>query len=202
MSVIGELLDSTKKVCSSSIFKRAAISPKLVMIGVLGIILLLVGGILETKSTDKSESVTPPQAVSAIPTTNKNYEDALEAKLANLLSQVNGAGTVAVNITLENGSAQEYAKNVTKESKTVAEKDTSGGVRTTVETKESTQVLLSKENGIDRPVIVREIKPAIKGVLVVAEGAENSIVKANLVRAIEAALGVPSYKITVLPQRK
>jgi stage III sporulation protein AG len=115
---------------------------------------------------------------------------------------VKGAGAVAVSVTLENGSAQEYAKNSVKESRTVQERDTAGGVRTTTETKESEQVLLSKENGVDRPVMVREVKPVIKGVLVIAEGAQDSVVKANLTRAVEAGLGVPAYKIQVLPQRK
>lgn len=132
----------------------------------------------------------------------RGYEEALEAKLANLLSQVKGAGAVAVSVTLESGTAQEYAKNTVRESRTTQERDTAGGVRTTIETKESEQVLLSRENGTDRPVMVKETKPAVKGVLVIAEGAGDSAVKASLTRAVEAGLGIPPYKITVLPQRK
>jgi stage III sporulation protein AG len=84
----------------------------------------------------------------------------------------------------------------------IQEKDPAGGVRTTTETKENQQILLGKENGTDKPVMVREIKPPIKGVLIIAEGAYDSTVKANLTKAVEAGLGIPSYKITVLPQRK
>ena len=109
---------------------------------------------------------------------------------------------VDVNITWENSSTQEHAKNVTKESKTIQEKDTTGGVRSTTETKESEQILVGKENGVDRPVIVREIKPMVKGVLVIAEGAYDSNVKASLTKAVESGLGIPSYKITVLAQKK
>ena len=61
---------------------------------------------------------------------------------------------------------------------------------------------MSKESGTDRPVMVRESKPVIKGVLVIADGAHDSLVKANLSKAVETGLGVPPYKITVLPQRK
>jgi stage III sporulation protein AG len=126
----------------------------------------------------------------------------MEAKLANLLSQVKGAGAVAVSITFEGGSTQEYARNTVRESRTIQERDTAGGTRTTTENKENDQVLLSRENGSDRPVMVREIRPAVKGVLVIAEGAADSTVKASLTRAVEAGLGIPPYKITVLPQRK
>jgi stage III sporulation protein AG len=38
--------------------------------------------------------------------------------------------------------------------------------------------------------------------LVIAEGAADSAVKASLTKAVEAGLGLPAYKITVLPQRK
>ena len=50
--------------------------------------------------------------------------------------------------------------------------------------------------------MVREYKPEIKGVLIVAEGANDSTVKASLTRAVELGLGIAPYKITVLPQRK
>lgn len=97
--------------------------------------------------------------------------------MANILAKVKGAGSVAVSITFENSSTQEHAKNVVKESKVVQKKDTSGGIRTTTETKENEQILMGKENGVDRPVIMREIKPIIKGVLVIAEGAADSTSK-------------------------
>ncbi|MBP2649329.1 MAG: hypothetical protein H6Q74_154 [Firmicutes bacterium] len=202
MSVMGELGEAKKKLWSSFNLKQAGISPRLIVIGIIGVVLLIMGGVFETKSGTKPEAEVSPPAANSAPIAPKAYEDILEAKLGNLLSQVKGAGMVAVNITLENGPAEEYAQNVVKESKTVSEKDTSGGVRTTVESKESKQLLLSKDNGVDRPVVVKEVKPVIKGVLVVAEGAHDSNVKANLVRAVQSVLGIPSYKITVLPQRK
>ncbi|MBP2642273.1 MAG: hypothetical protein H6Q67_160 [Firmicutes bacterium] len=201
MSVVGDLMETSRRFWSSSILKQAAISPRLIGIGLLGVLLLVVGGFLEVKSPNKSEQPIS-QAETQVTAAPRTYEDILESKLCNLLSQVKGAGTVAVSITLENGTEQEYAQNVVKESKTVTEKDSGGGTRTTAETKESTQVLVVKDNGIDRPVVVREIKPSIKGVLVVAAGAQDSVVKANLVRAVQAALGIPLYKITVLPERK
>ena len=119
-----------------------------------------------------------------------------------MLSQVKGAGSVAVSITLETGSTQEPGKNTIKESKTIQEKDASGGIRTTTEIKESEQILLSRDNGVDRPIMIRELKPVVKGVLVIADGAYDSTVKANLTKAVEAGMGIPSYRITVLPQRK
>lgn len=132
----------------------------------------------------------------------KTQEEVLEAKLANLLSQVKGAGSVTVQVTLAAGASTEFAKNATTESRTIQEKDPSGGVRTTTENKKNEQVLLAKENGIDKPVIVNETKPVVKGVLVIAEGAGDSSVKANLTKAVETGLGIAAYRVTVLPQRR
>ncbi|MDR7865289.1 MAG: hypothetical protein RIN56_00650 [Sporomusaceae bacterium] len=200
MSVLGELMTTTKKVWPPRLMKEGVLSPRLLFLGLVGVMLLVFGSMYETQPA-RPQQLAPAEPSRSV-TAPRSYEEALEVKLANLLSQVKGAGSVAVSITLESGLTQEYARNTVRESRTIQERDTSGGVRTTTENKESDQVLLGRENGIDRPVMVRETKPAVKGVLVIAEGAADSAVKASLTRAVEAGLGLPPYKITVLPQRK
>lgn len=195
------VMTGAKKIWPTQLLKEGVINTRLIWLGIIGIGLLLFGGVLDYVSPVPKTQVQTEIIKNELPSKN-SYEDALEGKLTNILAKVKGAGNVAVNITFENSSAQEHAKNVVKESKVIQEKDTSGGIRTTTETKESEQILMGKENGMDRPVIVREIKPMVKGVLVIAEGAYDSTVKANLTKAIEAGLGIPSYKITVLAERK
>lgn len=204
MSGFSALLTGARKLWPRNMIKEGVVNTKLILLGAIGVFLLLAGGLFDDYSA-RQHAETPSETAKnsqAAVIQNRSYEDALEAKLSNLLSQVSGAGAVSVSITLENSSTQEHEKNVVKESKTIQEKDTSGGTRVTTETKDTEQVLLSKENGMDKPVTVREIKPAIKGVLVIAEGAYDSNVKANLTKAVETGLGIPMYKITVLPQRK
>lgn len=201
MRSVEAMITEAKKWWPAQLLKEGAINTRLIWLGLIGIILLLFGGVLDHLSPMPNTQVPTEVSKNELPSKN-SYEDALEGKLANILAKVKGAGSVAVSITFENSSTQEHAKNVVKESKVVQEKDTSGGIRTTTETKENEQILMGKENGVDRPVIMREIKPIIKGVLVIAEGAADSTVKANLTRAIEAGLGIPPYKITVLAERK
>lgn len=203
MNGFGSLIESSKKIWPSKLIKEGALNTRLLLLGILGIILLLIGSVYDGQINKNSPEI-PSEIVKSVPgpSVARSYEEALEAKLSNLLSQVRGAGAVAVSITLESSATQEHAKNLVKETKTIQEKDTAGGIRTTVETKENQQILLGKESGIDKPVMVREVKPIIKGVLVIAEGAYDSSVKANLTKAVEAGLGIPSYRITVLPQRK
>jgi hypothetical protein len=196
-----EWLLGAKKFIPGAFLKDGVINTRLIWLGVLGIFLLIVGGIYEPFAVTPKPSISTESGKGG-PVVSRSYEEILESKVGNLLAQVKGAGAVSVSITLERSGKQEHAKNIIKETKTIQEKDNTGGIRTTTETKESEQVLLSKENGADKPVMVQEYKPVIKGVLVVAEGANDSTVKANLTKAIESCLGIPSYKITVLPQRK
>ncbi len=201
MNSLEVIVAGVKKIWPQQLLKDGVIHTRLIWLGLLGILLLVFGGILDNLSTQSKADV-PPEVIKSPQSSNNTYEEILEGKLSMILTKVKGAGNVVVHITLENSSAQEHAKNVVKESKVIQEKDTSGGIRTTTETKESEQILLGKENGVDRPVLVQEKKPLIKGVLVIAEGAYDSTVKANLTQAVEAGLGVPSYRITVLTQRK
>lgn len=179
-----------------------ALSVRSVFLGALGIGLLLIGTFVSPAKPQKEDVASHPPQTQDIAINNRSYEEMLEGKLANKLSQIQGVGTVMVTITLESGPQQEYAKNTVRESRLTQEKDNNGGTRVTTETKENDQILISRETGADRPVIAREIKPQIKGVLVVAEGAADSQIKAHLMRAVESALGTPSYKITVLPQKR
>lgn len=201
MNAMGEWAAKAKRLWPSQLIRDGVINMRLIVIGLLGVGLLVAGGIFDQQlprgTSEIAKEVKPPAA-----TVNRSYEDILEAKLANILSQVKGAGSVVISITLENTGTQEHAKNVIKENKVIQEKDTSGGLRTTTESKESEQILMSRENSADHPVMVKETKPAIKGILVIADGAQDSVVKANLTKAVEAGMGVAPYKITVLPQRK
>ena len=200
---MGELVNKVKQLWPSGLIREGVLNMKLILIGLLGVALLLVGGLLDqqpVKNINEPVRDSVKQNVNSF--ANRSYEEILEGKMANLLSQVKGAGTVAVSITLDSSATQEHAKNIVRESKVIQENDSGGGTRTTTETKENEQVLMSKESGTDRPVMVRESKPVIKGVLVIADGAHDSLVKANLSKAVEIGLGVPPYKITVLPQRK
>lgn len=191
-----------------SLKKTNILNTRIVWLGIIGVLLLVFGNVFDGNVLKSSMIDEVParqeknRESTALPATGTNDEKFIEEKIARLLSSVKGAGNVMASVTLEGSARQEHAKNITKESKVIEEKDTSGGVRTTSENKESEQILLSKESGTDKPVMVSESKARIKGVLIVAEGANDSVVKANLTKAVETGLGIASYKITVLPQGK
>ncbi|MDL2280861.1 hypothetical protein LJC10_03260 [Selenomonadales bacterium OttesenSCG-928-I06] len=205
-SNLKELIKENKKKFSLDFLKKNNMNKKLVLIGLLGIVLIIVGSVVNLEEPQKiiRDDSVPLQGITAteFAVSKTTYEEKVENKLANLLAQIKGAGQVSVNITLENEASFEHAKNVSKEVRTIEEKDSTGGVRTTTENKTNEQILVSRENGIDRPVIAKEYKPVIKGVVIVAEGGADSRVKANITKAVERGLGLAPHKIVVLPQRK
>ncbi|MBE7075791.1 MAG: hypothetical protein E7375_01820 [Clostridiales bacterium] len=113
------------------------------------------------------------------------YADKLENKLCNVLEQIDGVEDVDVVITLESGFTYEYATD--NETKTTV----SGDVTTTINTE--TIILVSNQ-----PIVIKEIYPNIKGVVVVAKGAKNFSIKMNIITAVETVLEINRENITVL----
>lgn len=109
----------------------------------------------------------------------------LEERLERVLKKVTGAGKVSVFVALEDYGATDYAKN----SREVMREEQS----------ESEQTTVMKGSGSgSSPVVTRALSPKVKGVIVVAEGAANLLVKENLAAAVEASLGIMPHRIKIL----
>ncbi len=109
----------------------------------------------------------------------------LEERLERVLKKVTGAGKVSVFVALEDYGATDYAKD----SREVMREEQS----------ESEQTTVMKGSGSgSSPVVTRVASPKVKGVIVVAQGAANQIVKENLAAAVEASLAIMPHRIKIL----
>lgn len=122
----------------------------------------------------------------------------LEKRLETILSEMEGVGGVSVSVVYAEGPTREYAINVSTTAKEIQEKDPSGGVRATNEKTESGQMVMVEGN--EQPVLVRESMPKIQGVLIVAKGVEDPLVKEKLFKAVQTLLQVPAHRITICPR--
>lgn len=126
-------------------------------------------------------------------------EKVLEQRLEHILSQIAGAGKVEVSVFLATGTRYEYAINVSANKRVIDEKDQGGGVRLTTEDNLSDQYVLIRGNQAEeKPVIIQENSPEIQGVLVVADGAKDARIKAQLLQAVQVALGLEPHRIQIL----
>ena len=126
-----------------------------------------------------------------------NYVNNLESRLAKTLTQIDGAGAVDVMITLD-GSSQLILAYDTESRTNTTDNITSSGTSTKSNntTTNSTPIIINK-NGQSEPLVLSEIMPNIKGVVVVCEGANNIRVKLNILQAVQALLGVNSGQIEI-----
>lgn len=127
-------------------------------------------------------------------------EAALEQRLETILAQMNGVGHVSVKVVLRESPEYEYAVNVSTTERSITENDQSGGSRLTLDTTETGQLVLvrSANNAGEAPVVVKKTKPEVVGVLVVAQGASNPVVRAELTRAVQTLLGISINQVTVV----
>lgn len=128
----------------------------------------------------------------------QSYEQQLENRVKKILKQVEGVGNVDVMIVLK--SSEEKIMHVDKSSteSLIEEEDTNGGKRRTESKEGSETTVMSGGSSDNQPVIEKEIKPQIEGIIISASGGESPKIKAEISGAMEALFGLPSHKIKVL----
>jgi len=147
-----------------------------------------------TKSDTKSET-------SDI--SNSTDQDAsAEEKLTKILSGIEGAGSVEVMITYESSAELVTAQSVDKQTSTTTETDSTGKNKTSETVIENQEPVTVKESDGDSALILVEKEPLVRGVIIVAEGADDIGVKLDLLKAARTALQVSSDKVEVFVMNK
>lgn len=171
----------------------------------IGIIILLSGSLFlgNTGKKKNEEKLINTVENSSDAIYKEGTKTILERQLKEILTNINGAGKVEVMLVFQTTDEIEPAYNISETKKITEEEDTQGGIRNITELNTSKQVVVIRDQGgYEKPVIIKKILPQIKGIIIIAEGANNSIIKEMLTNAAETALNVPAYKIKVLPMKK
>ena len=127
-----------------------------------------------------------------------SYEEELENRIREILRGVDGVGEVDVMVVLK--SSEEKVFRVDRTSVSVSSTGTgeTGGEERQEELSEST-VLEGQNQG---PIVEKELRPEISGIIISAEGGGSEVVKAEVSQAMEALFGLPQHKIKVLKRVK
>lgn len=123
-----------------------------------------------------------------------DYETEVEKKLTNMLSKMEGVGSVSVMVTVNCNEEKVLAEDTSSTTQRTEEKDQAGGSRTTDSMQQTNDVVLQNGN---TPYIVKEYAPEIRGVFILAEGADDSLIKSQIIEAVSKLLDVPVHKISV-----
>lgn len=128
------------------------------------------------------------------------YEKYYSEHIKKILEQVTGVGKVSVMVTLESSEKKIYQENQKTQNNSTEETDKSGGKRAVNETSVDSQVVIIGDGTNKGPVVIGQQKPEIKGVAVVAEGADNPTIRSWIMEAVSTVLDIPNYKVEVLPK--
>lgn len=121
----------------------------------------------------------------------------LAGELEGILSQVAGAGKVQVSITLSSDGLKSYARNTKDDKRETQEAASSSGTRTITEENQSSDIAISGGSAL----LVEDSAPQVVGVLVVAEGAQDSRVKEQLTDATTTLLNISPYQVRVVARK-
>lgn len=156
------------------------------------------GGWFESAGSD---SAAPAIGGSPAPDIIADYENIYETQLGDILASVVGVGEVEVMVNLESTPELVVAQNTNNRSSTNQEMDKDKATRNQNDQTKDAEVVIVQGGKQDQPVIVKTLKPRVRGVLVVAKGADNIQVKAWITEAVQKVLDVPAYKISILPKK-
>ena len=169
----------------------------LTAVALLGIILIMIGN-KYTANNSKEMVLSNNTSITEQQTDLKEHFTAMEYKLAGILSKIEGAGNVTVQITVKNSGRKEYAVDTQHTSRTSIEENAETTQHTT-ELQEQQTIVQQNRNGSQEAILVEETAPEIIGVLVVASGADNALVQERLLHAVAALLQLSLHQIVVVP---
>ena len=130
----------------------------------------------ETKTTKSTEQM--PQNAYA------EYIDDLEEKTGEMISAIDGVGACRVMITLCDTNERVYAQNSEQ-----ADRDGSFS-------KSDEYVLYDGQEG-ETPLLIEQVFPKVQGIIVVCEGADNQVVRENVINSLTSLYHLSSSRISV-----
>jgi len=168
----------------------------LLLAGVMLVIIAVPTGQKEEKGEQKP-TVVEADAEPA-ETDMEMYRARLCRQVEDFLRHIDGVGNTKVYITMHS-SAEIIVERDSPYSKRTEEETTTERTRIVGETENDSQVvLIEQEDGSQAPIVVKEIVPTVKGVVVAAQGGGNEVVKKEITSLLMALFGIEEHKIRVV----
>ena len=168
--------------------KNLTKNPKvLIILGLVGIALIFISSIFPSGDNNK-ESVTQENGYNA-----KEYREALENDVKNIVTGITGDKNPTVVITLESGVRYSYAS--------AAETDTSSSTGSSSdqssESKKQSYITVKTADGGEQALVVAEIMPEVRGVAIICSGGNNQSVVEKIQNAVTAALNITTKRVYI-----
>lgn len=168
----------------------------LLLVG-LGVLLLVLNRL---DAPPDSQGLTVQNAGVGLPSAARregSYETELEQRVEKLLRAMRGVGDVEVMITLDSSARHVYAMERTEERKYVQGLEGSAQVLSEERLTERPVIIREEQGRTESPLIVTAYQPEVRGVVVLAEGAYDPGLRYELLKVVQALLGVPAHRVQI-----
>ena len=129
----------------------------------------------------------------------EHYQDKMEERVTQVLSEMDGVGKVSVMMTFASGTEQVVEKDEVMEQSGESIQDGEGGIQTTEQMNKQEQTLTyQNENGQEVPFVTSQKMPKIEGIMIVCDGGDRVEVVLQITSAMEALFGLEPHKIVVV----
>lgn len=119
-----------------------------------------------------------------------------EERLTAIVGSIEGAGKCRVLVTLENGVEYVYATEQRVNSD--RQEDTDAGSKRLTERDDSERsVIVVETDGGRQGLLVTELQPTVRGVVVVCEGGDREDVRARVTEAVTVAMELSAKRVCV-----
>ncbi|MEY4480055.1 MAG: hypothetical protein RLZZ267_733 [Bacillota bacterium] len=183
---------------NSSADNRKRTTQNIIVLAGLGVVLMILSNYFKAE----------PEVSNVLPVTNaekqmevveSNEEKKMEQRLQTMLEQLPGVGRVDVMIVFDASKQLVIQQNIENNQQVTEEQDRNGATRQIHEQSKQSQTVMQQSSGNQQPLVVQTIQPKVRGVLIIAEGAERQAVKQMILEAVRKGLDVRLSAISILP---
>lgn len=167
-------------------------------IAVYGVLILI--GVLLFLISPNDKAGNAAQVGTAAAADESGVEE-LESRLEGILGAIRGAGKVRVMITYDTSSRLVPAMSTDVQSGTTENTSTGGQSVSETRTESSRPATISGSGGTET-IVLTEIEPTVRGVIVIAEGAADVSVRVKLSNAVMTVLGISADRIEVFEMKR
>lgn len=191
--------------------KRVKTLRLLLIIGCIGAALMVLNSFLTFDKVEPSAQDPNPLPVDESAWNGKvtpegsqfqSIEQPLESRLKEILEKIVGVGSVDVMVTIDSTEEIVVEREEDESQSITDENDKNGGRRHISAITKQGKVVIVEVSGDQKPIVTKTINPRIRGVLIVAKGAENATVRRLIIDAVEKGVNVPVNRISVAPSKQ
>lgn len=173
----------------------------LILVGVFLLIVFLPNS--DTKKNQKTENaqseVVTEQKENGFP----SYKEQMEKQLVETLKSIDGIDSVKAMITFKTSEEEVILRESKHTQETTVEEDSQGGIREIESESVDETVCYGEAEGENTgPYVTYTIAPKVEGVLVVVGGNKASLLRTQIVKAVQALFDVESHKVVVIKMKE